>query len=546
MVLVLLVALALGATIAAAVRAGPTGLERRAWARLRAPLEAPTDAQRSRVGRVCVVLVGIAVAAYVAFFSYSTVVWHRCVRSGYDLAIEDNILWNLLHAGGFFHAAPTLGPTGSHFGRHATLISFFLLPFYAIHQSAETLHVLQSALVGLAAAPLFLFARRRIGSVPAAMLAIAYLLHPAVEEADLYEMHYVKLGAVFFFATLWLLDRGKIVLGVVAAGVTLLVREDVATWVVLLGLFLLLSDEVRVPRRVALGMTVFSALYVVVIKFVIMPSLRYGGDDLLFMYTGLLPEGRRSFAWVLASVFGNPVFTLNSLLEPGKLLYLLSTMVPLAFVPFRRGIGFFALIPGILYCFLATNYPSLIDIHYQYSPHVLAFEFPVAVLVLHRIVGASGATARSAFVGALFAIAAATLPCSYQYGSVFQRNTSRGGPIPFKFGWDDEGRQRHQAIERLKEIVPRTAKVAASALTVPQFSARPNDYSLSLSLYDADWIVAPTRASEFVADELPRTFRELEAGRFGVVAVEGPFFAARRGASTERNGELLRRLGRGR
>jgi uncharacterized membrane protein len=538
LVLVLLVALALGATVGAAVRAGPSAFERRLWERLRVPLEG--GAPGGRLDRACVVVVGLAIAAFVLFFSWSTVIWHRSVRSGYDLAIEDNIMWNLLR-GRFFHAAPTLGPTGSHFGRHATLISYLLLPFYALHQSAETLHVLQSTLVGLAALPLFLFARRRVGSVAAAVVAVAYLLHPAVQQGDLFEMHYVKLGPVFFFTALWLLDAGRIGPGLAAAALTLLVREDVATWVVLLGVFLLFSSQTRVPRKTALGITVVSAVYVVTMKFVAMPSALRGGDELLFMYSGLVPAGRESFAWVLATVFGNPAFTVQSLLEPGKLMFLLMTLVPLAFIPLRRSIGFFALIPGILYCFLATNYPALLDIHFQYSPHVLAFEFPAAVLVLGAI---AAGRARAPLVAALVALGAATLACSYQYGAVFQQHTSRGGPLPFKFGWDDEGRERYRAIEQLKQVVPPNARVAASAFTVTQLSARQNDYSLSLSVYDADWIVAPTNPSEFVATELPRTEEELSAGRFGVVAVEGPFFAARRGASTERNAEMLSRLAR--
>lgn len=546
LLLVLLVALAIGATLERAVRAGLTEPELRLWSKIRGDHATPRASNDERIDRYSMAVVLLAIAAYIAYFSYYTVVWHRSSRSGYDLAIENNILWNLLHGGPFFHASPTLGPTGSHFGRHATLISYLLLPFYALHQSAETLHVLESVLIGLGALPLFLFAKRRVGSLAAATIAVAYLFHPAVQESNLFEMHYVKLGIVFFWTALWLLDEGRTTLGLVAAGLTLAVREDVATWVVLLGLFILLSDETRTQRKVGILITAVASAYVVVVKFIVMPSLLHGGDDLLFMYTGLIPEGRRSFAWVLATVFGNPAFTLESLLDLGKLRYLLQLMVPLAFIPFRKKIGLFALIPGILYCFLSTNYAALIDIHYQYSPHVLAFEFPALVLVaegaMRRAAASDGQSPSRGLALMLVTLMAATLPCSYQYGAVLQQNTSRGGPLPFKFGWDDEGRARQRSIERLSAVVPPTARVASSALTLTQFSSRPNDYSLSLSLYDADWIVAPTRASEYVGEELPRTMDELRSGRFGVVVIDGPFFAARRGQSTELNQELMRQL----
>jgi len=317
--------------------------------------------------------------------------------------------------------------------------------------------------------------------------------------------------------------------------------------VLLLGIFLLLSDEMHVPRKVGLGITVVAALYVAAVKFVAMPLALHGGDDLLFMYTGLLPQGRHSFAWVLATALGNPALIVESLLKEGKLLFLLLTLVPLALVPFRRGIGFLALIPGFVFCWLSPSYTPLIDIHFQYAPHVLAFAFPAAVFVLEAVAagrarGPGAPPDRAPLVAALVAIAAATLACSYQYGAVFQQHTSRGGPLPFKFGWDDEGRERHRAIEHIKQIIPQDARVAASAFTVPQFSARHNDYSLALALHDADWIVVPTKLSEYVAAEFPISRAELGAGRFGVVEVDGPFFVAHRGASIERNAEMLARL----
>lgn len=478
---------------------------------------------------------------YVVWFSYYTVAWHRAVRSGYDLAIEDSILWNLLH-GRFFHAAPTLGPTGSHFGRHATLISYFILPFYALHQNAETLLVVQSVLLGVAAVPLFFFARRRIGGAAAVLVASLYLFHPAVQESNLFEVHYVKFGTVFFWFALWFLDAGRTGWALVAAALTLLVREDVATWVVLLGLFAFFSGR---AVKVGLLMAAGAAAYVVVVKFLVMPGFRGGNDDLLFMYQELLPKGRSSFGWVLVSVLGNPGYTLETLLDPNKLLFFLQVLVPMALLPLRRAVGWFALMPGILYCFLGTHYPPLVDIHYQYSPHLLAFLFPSLVLVLEEMPPLRTAGGSLSRLGAAAALAAATLACTYQFGAVLQQKTSRGGPIPYKFGPDREGDGRRRSIDALLAVIPADARVACSAFAVPQLSARHNAYSLSLGLYDADWIVAPTTPSEYVGQELERTREELTSGRFGVVAAEGPFFAARKGVTSELTAETLRRLGSG-
>ena len=540
LLLVLLEVTALGACVAAAARAGWSAGELRLWARghtsrwLRATAGLVSEIGQRRIFWLGVV--ALAASAYALWFSYHTVVWHRSVRSGYDLAIEDNILWNLLHGGPFFKAAPTLGPHGSHFGRHATLISYLLLPFYALHQSAETLLVLQSCLIAAAALPLFAFAERRLGGPSAALVALIYLMHPALQQANLFEVHYLKFGLPFFWLGLWLLDAGKTGAALLAALLTLTVREDVATWVPLLGLWAIFAG--RAPR-LGLALVLLGGIYVGAVKFTIMPALLRGHDDLLFMYQGLLPAGRTSFAWVLATVLGNPAFTLGALLAPSKLTFLLQILVPLACLPLRRAVGWWALIPGGIYCLLGTQYDALTDIHFQYSVHLLAFLFPALVLGLECEGGKIPPSRRPHLV----ALVAATLCCSYQYGAVLQEHTSRGGPLAYKFGWDEDGQQRQRAMQALQKLIPADARVAASAFTVPQISNRANGYSLSLDLYDADWIVAPTTRGEFIPAELERTSAALSSNQFGVVAIAPPFFLAHRAHPTARNAELLGRLG---
>jgi uncharacterized membrane protein len=560
LLLVLVEVLAFRSTLIAAARARIWELisaEREAAAPSKPGLPWLTTLKIPRV--VWPLLVAAATLFYIIWFSYYTTIWHLSGRSGYDLAIEDNILWNIVHGGHFFHAAPTLGPTGSHFRRHATLVAYLLAPFYALHQSAEMVLILQSILQGLAAVPLFLFARRRLGDAAGCLVAIVYLFQPALQESNLFEAHYVKFGPLPFFTTLWLLDSGRSRWALAAACLTLGVREDVATWVVLLGAWGVFMDR---SRRTSALITALACVYVALVKFVIMPSLAGGQDELAFMYRELIPDGKDSFAWAVVTVLSNPAYFGRSLLEMEKLIYFLQIMVPLAFIPLTRKIGWFALIPGMVYSLMETQYHALVDIHFQYSPHFLAFMFPAMVFALEGPKSLAALATREpgdaqtpsfgilrsyldgpTRFGAYGALVLATLICSYQYGPVFQQNTSRGGPIPYKFGWDSEGEQRYRALESLRAILPPNATVAASAFTVTQVSARHNGYSLSLSLYDADWIIGPTRRGEFVGEERSRTVQVLRNNTFGVVAVRGPFFLAKRGASTAKNAEVLSMIG---
>jgi hypothetical protein len=261
----------------------------------------------------------------------------------------------------------------------------------------------------------------------------------------------------------------------------------------------------------------------------------------------------------MVTAIGNPAYFLRSLLELDKLVYFLQIMVPLALLPLTSRLGWFSLIPGLFYSLMGTQYHALVDIHYQYSPHLLAFIFPALVITLQGKAGtssqgesapASSTTTKSAgsgahdlgnakLIGALAAVCLGTLLCTYQYGPMLQQNNSKGGPIPYKFGWDAEGIKRHDAIVALKQILPPRAKVAASAFGVTQISARPDGYSLSLSLYNADWILAPTVRSDFLSSEWTHTAEVLRSGAFGVVAVHPPFFLARKGHNPSRNSALF-------
>lgn len=547
--LVLVVALALKAATAAAINAEPLALLGLRWS----PPSHPTARIRAAIAGApwwfWLVLVAVVVVAYCCWFSYYTIVWHRSARSGWDLSIEDSILWNILNGGHFFRAPPALGPTGSHFARHSALVAYLLVPFYAFYQAAESVLVLQTVWMGAAAIPLFLLGRGRVGAPLAALIATLYLMHPAVQESNLFEMHYIKLGTLPFWTTLWLLDTKRFRAALVAAAVTLMVREDVATWIVLLGAF---GVAARVHLRTSMNLLLGGLCYVALVKFVVMPSFVHGRDELLFMYEGFLPAGKSSFGWAMAGALTNPAYLFDTLLSKDKLIYLLHILTPLVFIPLRHPIGWVALVPGFVFSFLSTGYTALYDVHFQYSPHLLAMLYPALIVVLGRemsraraaategAVSASGelggqCSSWAKFSGSIAAMAVATLLCSSQFGAVIQQNTSRGGPIPYRFGWDDEGRARHQALESLLEMLPKTARVAASAFTITHVSNRPFGYSLSIDVYDADYILATTNRGELVPSEHTRLQQVFSEGSFGVVAIRKPFFLMRRGHSTEQN-----------
>jgi uncharacterized membrane protein len=503
------------------------------------PAERALSRVRQKLDRFAPPLIVLLAASfYTAYFAYYTVQYHRSVLTmSYDLGLENNLMWNLVHGGPFMHSSPLSGPRGSHFGFHSTLFAYVIGIFYVFKPVPETLLVFQAAMIGFAAVPLYLWSRARIGRWAAALLAVLYVLYPPVHGSNLYDFHYLPLGVFFLWLTLWLIDSGHFKWGALAVVLTLSVREDVAADLVIMGAFMILSG--RRPRA-GLVVTIVAAVYFLIMKMVVMPRFLAGSESFLHQWQGLIPPGGRGYAGVLTTVLGNPVYTLTSLLEADKFLYLVQIGAPFCFFVWRKPIGFFLSLPGFFFTLLSTKYPPLVQISFQYTAHWTAFLFVGFVATLEwlrkpRFAGDDNGWQRQRVWLAVAAFT--TLLASYQYGAILQQNTAKGGFGKYKFAMTEADRERYTNLQKIIARVPPMAKVTSAEYIVPHVSSRPYAYTLRNGLYDAEYLIweAPARDDE-------RTFvREALKGSFGVVASSGPFVLAKRGHDKSENQAWLKR-----
>jgi hypothetical protein len=179
-------------------------------------------------------IVVAAAAVYAIYFSYFTVVHHRNVlSSSLDLGLEENVIWNALHSGALFKTTPYGGPTGNLLGEHAAYLSYVIAPLYALHQSAETILILQAMLIGGAAIPLYLVARKYLGPWLSCLVAIWYVFYPPLHGSNLYDFHYPPLAPFFLWFTLYFVLARRTVLAFIFAVLTLSVREDISIGLVI-------------------------------------------------------------------------------------------------------------------------------------------------------------------------------------------------------------------------------------------------------------------------------------------------------------------------
>jgi uncharacterized membrane protein len=488
-------------------------------------------------------LVILGVLGYAIYFSVITVQNHfRLQTSGYDLGIENNLVWNAAHFNApLFKTSVIGGPNATHIGFHETYISYlFGLP-YRLYPHPEFLLVLQATLIGGAALPLYLFARRHVGDWVACLVSWVCLLYAPMHGSNLYDFHYLPFAPFFLWLTLWLVEARKDRWAALAVFLTLANREDMSLLLVFIGLYLIIAGE---RPKAGVVITVVAAIYFVVVKMMLMPHFLHGYSAYINQYEGLLPEGDHGFGGILKTVFGNPTFTLGGFLEQEKILYLLLIMVPIAFFAWRRPIGAFLSLPGFVFTMLATKYPPLIQISFQYTAYWTAFLFIAVVANLawlrrNEQVSVSP-QARASRLAWLVAIVAATLATSYQFGIVFQRNTAWGGFSPFKVGVTPEDRVRHADLYSLIERIPQTASVAANEMLCAQISSRKNAYTFKIGLYDADYLLF---RQPLWGEDRTKVIEALRSGAYGLEAEKGEFVLFRRGAPPASALAYLRRIG---
>lgn len=477
---------------------------------------------------------------YASYFSFFTLRNHWNLRTAaYDMAIEDNVVFNLMR-GEFFKSSPIFGHEGSHFGFHATLFGYVLVPFYAMAPRPETLLIIQAVLIGGAAIPLFLFAKNRLGSYQGALLAAMYLFYAPLHGANLYDFHYPPLGIGFVFWVAYLVDVGKYRWAILPLLLSLSVREDMALSIFVVGAYFLLS---RTKPRAGLALSVIGIGYFVIMKMGVMPYLRHGEHAFVWFYKDLIPEGGPGgFAGVLLSIVGNPGYAVGTLLKSAKIKYFLLVLVPFVFLPFRRPIGFLFCIPGMIMTLLSSRGASY-DIGFQYTTHWALEMFIASVAVLTMIKAPTSASDQRGGTRVwswLIALTLAMAATSYQHGAILQHHTARGGYAAFKFERSERDIKRYENLMSLVPLVPPEAKIAGTEKVLPHVSNRPDAYTIrTAGIRDAEFILFPFNIS---GTESKRIYPVVEDGTFGVVEVAGEFILAKRGYPSVRNPEVVKRL----
>jgi uncharacterized membrane protein len=157
------------------------------------------------------IILCLSILIYGIIFSALTILRYDAYEArAWDLGIFTQSLWTTLNANKFLYHTCELfiNPSGSFFGVHFSPILFFILPFYWVATRPETLLVIQSFILPLAAVPIYKLAKEQTESrVVGLTFAAAYLIYPATQFVNLYDFHVQSFLPLFFSFTIYYLTE---------------------------------------------------------------------------------------------------------------------------------------------------------------------------------------------------------------------------------------------------------------------------------------------------------------------------------------------------
>jgi uncharacterized membrane protein len=437
------------------------------------------------------VIVGVAVAGYVAYMIFFTLREHAKFNTyNWDLGQLDNEFYNALH-GRPFRCTPLFREANNwvELRDHATFAVYALLPLYALYPAASTLLVLQCLLLGLGAIPLYRFAARRLSAPLAVLVTLSYLVYPPMHGAQFFDFHFQPVAAAFILAAIDAFDAKRMRLFWVFFIIAIGCREDVSIGFAILGFLLVAAGERTREGAVIAGV---SAVYFVALRFFIMPAVgAWGFSDI---YKDLIPAGESGFGAVVKTLATNPLYTFRTLITSEKLRYTLQILAPLAFLPLRRRWLAVWLLPGAILTLLTTGYGPTLDIGYHYGADFVPYVFPAVALALAALGGAGAHPTEGTTTGpARRRAAAATLVlasfiATASWGAIPPRRVfhSSYGVISFAPPTAQE-RRRLQGLEAAMRLVPRKAILAASDRELSHVSNRIECWNLAVGTQGADY-----------------------------------------------------------
>jgi uncharacterized membrane protein len=415
-----------------------------------------------------------AIASFTAGLGSLSVLRHLAFTTGrFDLGNMVQAVWSTAH-GDPLQVTNLRGEQISRLGVHFDPILAALAPLWWLWPDPSLLLVGQVAAVALGAVPVFLLARKHLGSERAAAgFALAYLLYPPTQWLALNEFHPVALATPLLLAAFWYLDEDRLLPFAVVAAAACLTKEHVPLAVAMLGVWYAVAR--RRPREGAAiaaagAVTAALAIGVVVPHYSPRGTSAFGGR---YEAVGGGPLG------IAETAATDPLRLLSEAFDDNALPYLLDLLVPLLALPLLAPLALITALPELVLNLLSATRTQQ-SIHYQYAAAA------IPGLVAGAIFGAGTLRRRRGWVQPVATAAVvACLAANYVLGPLpVWRHFPGGKALATRA---HEVTEHDRVSARALRLIPGDAVVSATNSLAAHLSERRRVLSFPV-LLDATWI----------------------------------------------------------
>ncbi len=437
-------------------------------------------------------LLSLAVISFGAGFGALATLQHRAFETGrFDVGNLTQAVWSTAH-GDFLQVTSLRGTQMSRLGAHFDPLVAALAPLWWLWPDPSLLLVAQAVAVALGALPVFLLARKHLGSEWAGLgFALVYLLYPPTQWLVLDDFHPVAFATPLLLAAIWFLDEERLLAFAVAAGLACLTKEQVGLTVAVLGIWFAVRHG-----RLRAGAVVAGAGATVALVATALVVPRYapgGGSPFAHRYeaVGGSPAG------IVKTVFTHPLRVLEAAFQSRDLAYLRHLLLPLLALPLLAPLLALTALPEIALNTLSST-STQTSIHFHYTAAA------IPGLVAAGVFGAARARRRWPAAGPLLVRLAVVVAAA---SGVLLGPLPAWRHVPFgeTLATRDHRSDAHDRVAaRALRLIPAGAPVSATNTLGAHLSERPRIFSFPV-LAEARWVAVdrrrPSYRDEAVAPE---------------------------------------------
>ncbi len=306
-------------------------------------------------------------AFFATFLIYLRIRQYFELQTMWDMAVEANVAWHMVHGPWFFNSLDNTSFLGGHFSPVFVLIGLA----YRLVEHPLTLLVVQSVALGIGAVAVYYLALLRcVHFALACVVVLFYLFNPYLHHSNAHDFH---LSPLTIPAVLWMLvfvESGKQSLAAAAALLAFSIEESILLPLAGCGLYL---AAFRPGWRIfGTGLALCAVLYFVFIIKVVFPFFSpYPGLFFWHRYANLGTD----LSDALIHLLSNPFWAgYETLVARNQYVYLLYFLIPVVFLPLFAWREACLLIVPLSIMFLSQN-SGMNKLGFHYSAPALPFLF---------------------------------------------------------------------------------------------------------------------------------------------------------------------------